>query len=106
MDFYEGQELADKFSCSFQESSARGNLNVVDSIFHNTIKEIQRERALSSSQSLSQTISEPASPTGSLPKSLGRRSKPSTKSTGTSPKPLKKSSSTFKIFNKGFRIFN
>lgn len=104
VDFYEGQEMADRFNCLFQETSAKGNVNAVDSIFHNVIKEIQQERALCIPQPL--IISEAISPTGSLPKSMGRRSKLSTKSSGTSPKLLKKSSSTFKIFNKGFRIFN
>ena len=104
VDFYEGQEMADKFNCLFQESSARGNFNAVDSIFHNIIKEIQQERALSSSQALL-ISSDTMSPTGSLPKSIGRRYKPAAKSSGSSPKLLKKSSSTFKIFNKGFRLF-
>lgn len=106
VDFYEGQEIADRFKCSFQETSARGNVNAVDSIFHSVIKEVQQERAFSNPQQSLNGISETVSATGSLPKSLGRRSKPATKSTGTSPKPLKKSNSTFKIFNKGFRLFN
>ncbi|XP_067940727.1 ras-like protein family member 12 [Watersipora subatra] len=105
VDFYEGQEMADRFHCLFQESSARGNVNAVYSVFHNTIKQIQQERAFSRAEPSSAMTIEPISSTGSLPKSLSRRSKATSKSTGTSPKPLKKSSSTFKIFNKGFRLF-
>lgn len=96
--------MADSFGTLFQECCATGKVKTVESLFHNLVKEIQHDRELCSSVS-TLVINEPFSPTGSLPKSLTRRSKGSPKSSTTSPRLLKKSSSTFKIFNKGFKFF-
>ena len=96
--------MADRFGTLFHECCATGKVKAVESIFHSLVREIQHERDLCSSASTLH-INEPFSPTGSLPKSLTRRSKGSPKSSSTSPRLLKKSSSTFKIFNKGFKFF-
>jgi len=91
--------MAQKYDSKFLECSAL-NQNSVENVFHALIREIQTERELPLQTLL---ITEPFSPTGSLPKALVRRSK---NSKSPSPKLLKKSSSTFKLFNKGFKIFS
>lgn len=99
--YKDGKQLADSFGSLFHECSAAGSLHDVESAFQVLIRAVQQDRMLSSTATSIASHSDLRSLTGSLPKAFLR-----TKSgKSTSPKLLKKSSSTLKLFNKSFKFF-
>ena len=117
-----GEELANKFDCLFYETSAADDFESIEQVFHNVIREVVRNK--DSSMPLQPLfISEDKS--GLLnPISGGARlrrakspqglneakdSKKSDKDLNSKLLPKRipsRTASTFKIFNKSFKIFN
>lgn len=102
--YAEGHRVAELFGTLFYECTAVGRTGSVEGAFHAIIQEISRQRDLSSptstttdTSSTSESIT-PSGKTGSLPKAFLRGK-------STSPKLLKKSHSTLKLFSRSLKIF-
>ncbi|CAG2233848.1 RASL12 [Mytilus edulis] len=97
----EGSALATEFDCLFYETTAAEEFEYVEDVFHGVLHEIQKERSQLNFQPL--FISEEkfhVGHKGARPKS------PKVVVDKKDEKPVKKNSTSFKLFNKSFKIFN
>lgn len=100
----EGAALATEFECLFFETTAAEEFEYVEDIFHGLVHEIQRERGEKHIHFQPLFITEEkfqSAQRGGRPKSPRSPADRKDDKTGS-----KKNSSSFKLFNKSFKIFN
>ncbi|XP_072050627.1 ras-like protein family member 12 [Amphiura filiformis] len=100
----DGSSLAAQYACSFHEVSAAGEFKDVEKVFRDTVREIRREaeRHMPLKPLFISEDSKPVPPSPSSPKDRDRSKNTVPKTPRVLPK---RTVSSFKFFNKNFKIF-
>lgn len=102
----EGGDLAAEFDCLFFEATAAEEYEYVESVFFGLIHEIQRDKSIPLPPLYISEEKSPGFPVQKRPKSPKSTADRITRDDKDAKGGQKKTTTSFKLFNKSFKIFN